>query len=281
MDDNLRGVLIDYNLADGESIKACGANLLKDGVYCFTPKGTIINVNKAGAQTVTNADADGFSKRIGGIATYGKANMYVFENSLSSVGNTTLVTRYRNTLGSQTIYQEGQKYYLAPNLTGASFGGGSGFSSYAVDGSFLVWSQGKLLQFRRNPPTAFTLDYREISLLGGDKVTNKYSDDVKIISSINSKYVFLFDKVNQTFTVYESRPAKNGDQFAVNYSLYYLFSFKFDLGTNKVIDVEVPDPSGNRPMLYILSNEGINKVSLFEYIDSIKQNNVLKTTASQ
>jgi hypothetical protein len=40
-----------------------------------------------------------------GVVTYGKANLYVFENSVSAAGNTTLVTRYRNTLGSQTIYQ--------------------------------------------------------------------------------------------------------------------------------------------------------------------------------
>ncbi|MCX6822970.1 MAG: hypothetical protein NTX91_03140 [candidate division SR1 bacterium] len=280
MDDNLRGVMIDYTLPDGESIKGCSANLLKDGIYCFTPKGTIISVTKAGSQMVTNGDGENFSKHIGGIATYGKANMYIFESTVSAVGNTTLVTRYRNTLGSQTIYQGGQKYYLTPNASGASFGG-SGFSSFAVDGSFLTWYQGKLLQFRRNPPTAFTLDYREVKLLGGDTQTNKYSNNVKIISSINSKYVYLFDKDNQTFTVYESRPAKNGDQFASNYSLYYIFSYKFDLGTNPVIDVEVPDPTGNKPELYILTSEGVNKVSLSDYIDSIKQNNVLKTTASQ
>ena len=280
MDDSLRGVMIDYNLPDGDSIKWCGANLLKDGIYCYTPKWTIISVTKAGAQTVTNGDGESFSKHIGGIATYGKANMYIFETTVSAAGNTTLVTRYRNTLGSQTIYQGGQKYYLAPNFTGVSFGW-SGFNSYAVDGSFMARYQGKLFQFRRNPPTAFTLDYREIKLLGGDSQTNKFSNNVKVISSINSKYVYLFDKTNQTFSVYESRPAKNGDQFASNYSLYYLFSFKFDLGTNPVIDVEVPDPTGNRPELYILTNEGINKVTLSDYIDSIKQNNVLKTTATQ
>ena len=145
----------------------------------------------------------------------------------------------------------------------------------------MTWYQGKLYQFWRNPPTAFTLDYREVKLLGGDTQTNKYSDNVKVISSIDSKYVYLFDKTNQIFTVYESRPAKNGDQFASSYSLYYLFSFKFDLGTNKVIDVEVPDPSGNKPVLYILSNDGINKVNLSDYIDSITQNNVLKTTTTQ
>ena len=54
---------------------------------------------------VTNGDGESFSKRIGGISTYGKANMYIFETTVSAAGNTTLVTRYRNTLGSQTIYQ--------------------------------------------------------------------------------------------------------------------------------------------------------------------------------
>jgi hypothetical protein len=77
---------------------------------------------------------------------------------------------------------------------------------------------------------------------------------VKVISSVNSKYVFLFDRVNQTFTIYDSRPAKGAD--AYNYGLYYVFMFKFDLGgTNKVIDMDIPDSSGNRPEMYILTNE--------------------------
>ena len=164
-------------------------------------------------------------------------------------------------------------------MTGASFG--SGFASFAVDGSFLTWANGTLYQFRRNPASSFTLNYRELKLMGGDKVANKYSNDVKIISSISSKYVYLFDRQNQTFTVYESRPAKNADQYVSTYGLYYLFSFKFDLGTtSRVVDIEVPDPTGDRPELYILTPDGVSKVQLFEYIDSIKQNNVLKTTTT-
>lgn len=80
----------------------------------------MISVSKAGSQTVSN-DEGGFSKHIGGLSTYGKANFYVFESTVNAAGNTTLVTRYRNTLGSQTIYQAGQKYYLAPNMTGINF----------------------------------------------------------------------------------------------------------------------------------------------------------------
>lgn len=103
----------------------------------------------------------------------------------------------------------------------------------------------------------------------------QYSDDVKVISSVNSKYVYLFDRVNQTFTIYESRPAKSAD--AYNYDLYYVFMFKFDLGaTSRVIDIDIPDPSGNRPEMYILSSDGVNKVALYEFIDSITDNKVLK-----
>jgi len=273
LDDNMRGSLVNYNLPSTDVIQWCNLSLLKDGIYCFTNNSGIYSINKEWAQPVTTTDTEPFTKNIAGVVTYGKANLYVFENNVSSAGNTTLVTRYRNTLWSQTIYQWWQKYYLGANKTWFSFG--SGFSSFAVDWSFLTWNNGKLYQFRRNPPTAFTLDVREIKLLWWDKKTLQYSNDVKVISSVNSKYVFLFDRVNQTFTIYDSRPAKGAD--AYNYGLYYVFMFKFDLGaTTKVIDMDIPDSSGNRPEMYILTNEWVNKIALYEFIESISNNKVLK-----
>lgn len=272
LDDNMRWSLINYNLPATEAIKWCNINLLKDGIYCFTNSSTLYSINKEWIQPVTTTDTEPFSSAIAGVVTYGKANLYVFENNVSAAGNTTLVTRYRNTLWSQTIYQWWQKYYLGAAMTGFSFA--SGFASFAIDGSFLTRNNGKLYQFWRNPPTAFTLDVREVALKWWDKKTLQYSDDVKVISSVNSKYVFLFDRINQTFTVYESRPAKSAD--AYNYDLYYVFMYKFDLGTNKVIDIDIPDSSGNRPEMYILTSEWVNKVALYEFIDSIKDNKVLK-----
>ncbi|NOZ44289.1 MAG: hypothetical protein GXP45_04065 [bacterium] len=109
---------------------------------------------------------------------------------------------------------------------------------------------------------------------------NSYSNNVKILSTLNSKYVYIFDKENQTFTVYESRPIKTNDSFTADYSLYYLFRFTFDLKDNKIEDVTIPEETGNRPELYILSDKGVNKVSLYDFIDSIKQNNTLKTVSS-
>lgn len=275
LDDSMRWSLVNYNLPSSDTVKWCNLSLLKDGIYCFTNNANIYSINKAWTQPVTTTDTQPFSKNIAGVMTYGKSNLYVFENNVSPVWNTTLVTRYRNTLGSQTIYQWGQKYYLSANMTWFSFG--SWLSSFAVDWSFLAWDGGKLYQFRRNPPTTFTLDVRQIKLLWWDKKTLQYSDDVKIISSVNSKYVYLFDRVNQTFTVYDSRPAKNAGQYNYSYGLYYVFMFKFDLGANnKVVDIDIPDSTGNRPDMYILTNDWVNKISLYEFIDSIKDNKTLK-----
>ncbi len=273
LDDTMRWSLVSYNLPATDTLKSCSLNLLKDGIYCSTNSSTLYSINKEWTQPVTTTDTEPFSKNIAGVVTYGKANLYVFENAVSSVGNTTLVTRYRNTLWSQTIYQWWQKYYLNPSMSWFSFW--SWFSSFAVDWSFLTWNNGKLYQFRRNPPTAFTLDVREVKLLWWDKKTLQYSNDVKVISSINSKYVFLFDRVNQTFTIYESRPAKSAD--AYNYGLYYVFMFKFDLWASaKVVDIDIPDPTWNRPEMYILTNEWVNKIALYEFIDSIQDNKMIK-----
>ena len=271
--DNSRWSLVNYSL--DESTKGCNMSLSKNGFYCFTPTGKIYFVGRSGIEPVTTSDADGFPSDIGGVWTYGKANMYVFSPSVTSLSNSTLVTRYRNTVGSQTMYQQGQKYMLAPELASkAKFG--SGFSAFAIDVNFLTWSEGKLYQFRRSTATAMTLTYREIKLLGGDKMTAAYSNNIKIISPAGSRYFYLWDKDNQTFTVYDSNPLKTNDQFATSYNLTYLFRFSFDIAGAKMIDVTIPENLANRPELYLLSTIGVNKINLYEFIDSLKNNNSLK-----
>lgn len=273
VNENSRGSLIWYNIDD--VIENCSLNLLKNGFYCYTTNWKIYVVTRAGIETVTTADPDWFPTVIGWIGTYGKSNMYVFSKNVTNLSDSTLVIRYRNTLWSQSIYQQWQKYMIAPDLaTWLNFW--SGFSTFTIDVNFLGWSQGKLYQFRRNPATSFNLAYREIKLLWWDTKTMKFSDDIKIVTPSNSRYVYLFDRTNQIFMVYESRPIKTNDQYATNYNLNYLFSFAFDLWTNKVVDVTIPDELGNRPELYVLTQESINKIQLHEFVDSIKNNNVLK-----
>lgn len=58
-----------------------------------------------------------------------------------------------------------------------------------------------------------------------------------------------------------------------------MFRFKFDLtaSNNRILDVAIPENTSDRPELYLLSNEGVNKINLYDFIDSLKANKNLKT----
>jgi hypothetical protein len=77
--------------------------------------------------------------------------------------------------------------------------------------------------------------------LGGDKMTTAYSNNVKLLSPSGSRYFYIWDKDNQTFTVYDSNPIKTNTQFATSYNLTYLFRFSFDIAGVKMIDATIPD----------------------------------------
>ena len=276
VNDGSRWALIEYDIE--ENIQSCSDNLLRDGLYCYTPNGRIFSVTKVGIEPVTTADLWWFPDTIWWIGVYWKANLYVFQPNLNSSLSGTFVTRYRNTVWSQIAYQEWQNYQITPGYdTGMDLEWD--FSSIAIDSTFLTWKWDKLYQFRR-PGYGSLLDVREVRLMWWDQTTSKYSEDVKVISHLNSKYVYLFDKINQTFTIYTSKPLKTNDQYNTQYDLYYLFSFKFDLSSEEVLDISVPEDTGNRPEMYILTNEWVNKVNLYEYIDSIVNDEALKAISS-
>ena len=141
------------------------------------------------------------------------------------------------------------------------------------------WGDGKLYQFWRTSNVATTLDLREVPLEGGDQTSSQYSDDVKVIANANSPFIYLFDRENQTFTVYESSPTKTNENYKTNFKAYYLFRFKFDLSAqnDRMMDIAVPADTGERPEAYFLTQKGVNKINLYEFIDSIKGNKNLKT----
>ncbi|HOG15388.1 MAG TPA: hypothetical protein PK674_02265 [Candidatus Absconditabacterales bacterium] len=272
VNDGSRGSLVEFNI--DSDIQGCSSNLLRDGLYCYTKDGRIFSVNKAGVEPLITSDPAGFPDTIGGVGVYGKANLYVFQSNLNNSRDGAFVTRYRNIVGSQVSYQGGENYSLMAGYeSGVSFSGD--FGDVAIDSTFLTWNAGKLYQLRR-PGYGVSLDVREIKLLGGDTITNKYSDDIKVIAYLNSKYVYLFDRINKTFTIYTSNPLKTNDQYNTQFKLYYLFSFKFDLSNEKVLDISISENSGNKPEMYILTNEGVNKVNLYEYIDSLVNDDTLK-----
>lgn len=269
LNDSVRGTLIDFG--SYEDVKNCSLNLLRNGIYCFTPDGDLFNVTNGGIETLTTTDENGFPVDIADVWVYGKANLYLFRDGFTDSGTGAIfVSRYRNLLGSQIQYEEwSDSPVLEASLpAGVSFK--SWFASFAIDGSFLTWSRdnGQLYQFRREG-TSTLLSARVVPMLGWDKTSKKYSADVKVIATVNSRYVYLFDRINQTFTIYDTAPNKDKDVYNRDFALRYLFRFMFALEGAKVIDVAIPENLGNRPELYLLTTQGVHRIKLSDFIDSL------------
>ena len=100
----------------------------------------------------------------------------------------------------------------------------------------------------------------------------KYSDNVTVLASDSSPYIVLFDKDNQTMTVYESSPIKTNANHKYSFKLYYLFRFKFDLSkeSDRVVDMTIPTSTADKPELHILTKKGLYKINLYEHIEAVK-----------
>jgi hypothetical protein len=140
------------------------------------------------------------------------------------------------------------------------------YTSMAIDGSFLTWSaeDTSLYQMRRSDASA-NLQSREVPLLGGDTLET-YSAYTKVIASADSRFVYLFDKENSTFTVYRSTPYKTNDANTYTYTLSYFFRIKFASDERNIIDVFVDE--GERSTLYLLTDSGVYSMKLYDYINS-------------
>jgi len=257
----------------------CSVNLLRDWLYCYISDGRIYNITKAWIEPVTTQDWVWFPDTVWGLWIYMKNNFYVFQPNLNSALNWVVLTRYRNIAGSETVYQPWQNYTIV-EWYDSNIQFEWNFVWMAIDSTFLIWNSWKLYQFRRPTSVGSTMEVREIKLLWWDSITNKYSNDVKVITSQSSKYVYLFDRINKTFTVYKSNPLKTNDANTSTYNLTYLFSFKFALTSEEVKDVCIPDSTWNNPEMYILTSEWVNKINLYEYIKSIEKDDTLKAVNS-
>jgi hypothetical protein len=121
----------------------------------------------------------------------------------------------------------------------------------------------KLYQLWRES-TANQLLARELPLLGGDTIGDQYSSDVEVIAEATSRYVYLYDRINQTFTVYRSTPYKTNDANTTSYKLAYFFRIKFALPGNDVRDVYVQE--GEKSVLYVMTDEAVYTMQLHDFI---------------
>lgn len=253
--------LINYNLPI--NIKWCVTNLLRNWLYCYNDEWWVYNITKNWIETVTTKSWS-FPQNIDWMAIYAKNKIYTLTSQKEYNDKSTYVLRYVNALWSQTNFGEGSSYTIQ-NDSLVKYGSGfaSWFNNLSIDGNILTWSPSdkSIYQYQSADKSI-----RPIKLIWWDKLLDWYSDNVKIMSFQDSNYVYLFDKTNQTFTVYKSRPAKRDRN---DYNLYYYFKLKFNLGEElSIIDTFVEIWEKNK--LYLLTSEWIYKINLYEYFQSFE-----------
>ncbi len=219
-------------------------------------------ISKSGI-TPVGTDDWSFRKWIGWLWTFGSKNLYVFKSNVSSLDNM-LLTRYQNNSdGTYANFRWWSSYSI--NASWVDFGT---FSSFDIDENFFWWANWKLYLFRREDLAWTTLNYREINIKWSNPLTEAYSDNVKVIVTKNSRYIYTYDKDQQLFTVYNTEPNRENKANTNNYQLVYMLSLKFNIEWVNVYDVDIPW-EGNKPELYILSSKWVNKIPLYEYLEAM------------
>ena len=258
--DTSRWSLIEYNLS--KDLENCITALNSNWLYCYNTDGDIYMISKAGIVPVGTEDWD-FRGWIWWLGTFSSRNLYVFNSNISSLWNI-LLTRYQvNWDWTYANFKWWSSYSVS--ASGVDFWT---FSSFDIDENFFGWANGKLYYFRREDSAGTSLNYRKIDIKWANPLTESYSDNVKVIVPKESRYIYTYDKDQQLFTAYNSEPNKKNKEYKTNYQLVYLFSLKFDIEWTTVYDVDIPN-DWDRPELYLLTSKWVNKVALYEYIETI------------
>jgi len=244
-----------------QNLKDCIPSLNSNWIYCYNDNGWIYMITKTWIVPVWTEDGD-FRSWIGWLWTFSNRNLYVFNSNVSSLWNM-LLTRYQ--INSDWTYANFKKW--SSYSVAASWVNFWTFSSFAIDGNFFGWANGKLYLFRREDVAWTSLEYRQIYIKWWNPFTDKYSDNVKILTSNSTRYIYVYDKNQQLFTVYNTEKTKMNEDNKRWYQLVYMFSLKFDVEWLQVYDVAIPSITWDRPELYLLTSEWVNKINLYEYIE--------------
>lgn len=259
--------------AASDDFTTCSLNLLKNGLYCATSKNWIYHIAKAWSELIWWENIV-FPWSIVWLSTFGSANFYVLTNDASYTQNNAYIGRFTNALWSQNIFGWAMTLPLLSTEAGTQYP--QWFSSVAIDWSFLVWSKDKktLLQLYRNPQDK-ALTTREVVLKWWTSLWEWFSDDVKVMTSVWTRYVYFYDRKNHTLTAYISAPAKTSDTYATSYSLEYVMRLDFSSLDEMPVDVVV-DESDGKQSAYVLINSWVAKVPMSDLLETLK-----KTRATQ
>lgn len=260
---DVTGTPISYSLPT--EMKKCSQDLSRSGLYCFDAKNEIYRITAGSIQPIGSNENVSLPTAIQDIGIFGKTSIYLMVDPKSN-GGSDLIRRFNIQPGNFAALKDAIGYWLSSPTNTTSWSDDTMFKNMTIDGLFLSrWSTDKkLYQFERDPVTN-KLKQRIIPLQWGDTTYVSYSDDVKILSSANSRYVYLFDKKNKTFTVYNSTPIKTTQWNQTRYSLQYIMRYAFDSSLD-IIDVVVPDANNAKPMLYVMTSTGIYESNISQNI---------------
>jgi hypothetical protein len=252
INETLRGTLV--SAAIDQQFSTCSLNIYRNGLYCVDGSNDIYMVSKSWVEPVNTSWA--FPNSIIGLWIYGNRNLYTLTSDPELVANGSLIQRY-SAEWSQTQFGEWLQY-----LMGEWNAVWSGVQSMAIDGTFMIWDPlNGLTQLRRDGvSTAFSS--RTLDLWWGS-ILQQYSDQTKVLSFEESNYVYLFDPVDQSFTVYRSTPYKTNTSYTTSYELQYFFRIKFAIDDFIAKDVYVEE--WEQAMLHVLTDNGVYKLRLWEY----------------
>jgi len=265
VNDNVRWKLIKYNST--AQIKWCTTNLVQNWLYCFLDNAGIMDVLKTGEKNITTESSQ-FPSNIFDLWTYRTSSFYAFNGNKELNDKWVYITKY-SIVWNQDNLSQGANYTIKEDfLKNNSANFSSGFASAAIDGSFLLWAKKNksLYQFWKEGTTN-VLNWRQIELKWGDNI-DAFGENVKVITTFDSKKVYLFDKDTQTFTIYRSNPFKDNTQFTYSYWLTYFFRLKFDIWS-KVVDTYIKTSSDNET-LYLLTNDAVYQINLLDYAKSFE-----------
>jgi len=96
------------------------------------------------------------------------------------------------------------------------------------------------------------------------------SDNVKVITTQGTRYVYLYDRTNYTLSAYISSPAKNSDSYANNYALQYVMRLDLSKLQSMPKDVVV-DESDGKQTAYVLTDVGVAKVPMSDLLETLKK----------
>lgn len=245
-------------------ITTCNTDLYNDGLYCVASNGDLYRFYKEGMKQLTNASGK-WPSGITNIGKYKDRNIYTYTSSSSLEWEDVYITKYVNS--SQGIKFTNPTYYtFHKDTTDDMKTAVKNGTSMVVDGTFIIWSPTKwLLQGFRPNLSKNEIKIREI---GGWKngIIQEWdlAGNVKVITSENSKYIYLYDKDTESVIAYNTSPYKDNSQYQYSYNLKYKFKVKLKLEWEIVKDVDVKFWTSHT--LYILTDKGVYKMSMKEFM---------------